>query len=114
MDEPLSFTPARFDTSQSGGETSIVTATGFYVVSWPLERVKRGRTDGYTLRKLGDVVVEDNFAFGSSNNIIVAMPDDLQLHRRGQLQRPSRQSLLRGSGVGVGGRRSSGIVDQRY
>ncbi|PWN24405.1 putative VID27-involved in vacuole import and degradation [Jaminaea rosea] len=115
MDSEISFTPARFDTNVEGSETSIVTATGSYVVSWPLERVKRGRTDGYTLRKLGDVVVEDNFAFGSSNNIIVAMPDDLQLHRRGQLQKPSRQSLLRTPAGKIRNSASgSGIVEQRY
>ncbi|CAO1634819.1 unnamed protein product [Sympodiomycopsis kandeliae] len=112
MDEEISFTPARFDTPTSGtssGETSIVTGTGSYIVSWPLERVKKGRTDGYILRKLGDKVVEDNFTFGSSNNIIVAMPQDLQLHRKTQLQKPSRQSLL-----ATPRQSRSSIVDQRY
>lgn len=112
MDTPVSFTPARFDTPPDGGETSIVTATGSYVVSWPLERIKRtGRTDGYTLRKLSDTVVEDQFAFGKSNNIIVAMPDDLQLHSKGQLQKPSRNSLLPGSSAP---RRSRSSVVKEY
>ncbi|PWN86561.1 VID27-domain-containing protein [Acaromyces ingoldii] len=109
MDQEVSFTPARFDTPAGSGETSIVSATGSYIVSWPLERVKKGRTDGYTLRKLADTVVEDNFAFGSSNNIIVAMPQDLQMHRKQQLKKPTRTSLT------TTPRESrSSIVDERY
>lgn len=98
MDEEVSFTQARFDTPSGGGETSIVTATGPYIVSWPLDRVKRGRVDGYTIRKLSDTVVEDNFAFGSSNNIIVAMPEDLQMHTKATLRKPTRNSLAGGAG----------------
>lgn len=96
MDEEVSFTQARFDAPPGGGETSIVTATGPYIVSWPLDRVKRGRVDGYTIRKLSDTVVEDNFAFGSSNNIIVAMPEDLQMHTKATLRKPTRNSLAGG------------------
>ncbi|PWN41709.1 VID27-domain-containing protein [Ceraceosorus guamensis] len=101
MDQEVSFTPAKFDTPIDGGETSIVSATGAYVVSWPLERVKRGKVDGYTLRKLADQVVEDSFAFGSSDNIIVAMPQDVQRQTKGELRKPTRSSL-------AGGARSSG------
>lgn len=109
MDEEVSFTPARFDTPSDGGETSIVSATGSYIVSWPMEKVKHGRTDVYTLRKLADTVVEDNFAFGSSNNIIVAMPQDLQMHRKANLRKPTRTSLLEQPT-----RSRSSIIDQRY
>lgn len=111
MDEEVSFTPARFDTPPGGGETSIVTATGSFVVSWPLEKVKRGRTDGYTLRKLADKVVEDSFAY-RSNNIIVAMPQDVQMHTKEKLQKPSRQSLLNEPTRARASR--SSIVDQRF
>lgn len=109
MDEEVSFTPARFDTPPDGGETSIVSATGSYIVSWPMEKVKKGRTDVYTLRKLGDTVVEDNFAFGSSNNIIVAMPQDLQMHRKAQLKKPTRTSLMEMPRYS-----RSSVVDERY
>lgn len=109
MDEEVSFTPARFDTPPDGGETSIVSATGSYIVSWPMEKVKRGRTDVYTLRKLGDTVVEDNFAFGSSSNIIVAMPQDLQMHRKAQLKKPTRTSLMEMPRYS-----RSSVVDERY
>lgn len=111
MDEEVSFTPARFDTPPGGGETSIVTATGSFVVSWQLEKVKRGRSDGYTLRKLADKVVEDSFAY-RSNNIIVAMPQDVQMHTKEKLQRPSRQSLLNTPTRQRASR--SSIVDQRF
>ncbi|CAO1624978.1 unnamed protein product [Parajaminaea phylloscopi] len=111
MDEEVAFTPARFDTPPGGGETSIVTATGSFVVSWPLEKVKRGRTDGYTLRKLADKVVEDSFAY-RSNNIIVAMPQDVQMHTKEKLQKPSRQSLLNTPTRQRASR--SSIVDQRF
>lgn len=109
MDEEVSFTPARFDTPSGTGETSIVSATGSFIVSWPMEKIKKGRTDVYTLRKLADTVVEDNFAFGSSNNIIVAMPQDLQMHRKQQLRKPTRTSLME-----TPRHSRSSIVDERY
>lgn len=109
MDEEINFTPARFDTPAGSGETSIVSATGSFIVSWPMEKVKKGRLDVYTLRKLGDTVVEDNFAFGSSNNIIVAMPQDLQMHTKQQLRKPTRTSLMETPKYS-----RSSIVDERY
>ncbi|PWN53039.1 putative VID27-involved in vacuole import and degradation [Violaceomyces palustris] len=92
MGSEVSFTPARFDTG-SNTETSIVTSTGNYVVSWSFSAVKRGNTSSYVLKRYGGSIIQDEHTYGSDQSIVVAFENDVQLANRSQLQKPSRQSL---------------------
>ncbi|KAK0552758.1 Vacuolar import and degradation protein 27 [Tilletia horrida] len=93
MDEEINFTPARFNTNSDNNETSIVTSSGSYVISWDFNQVKRGILGEYKVRRLADRIVQDAFAHDRDNSIIVAMENDVQMAKRTALKRPTRQSL---------------------
>ena len=92
MDSEVRFTPAHFNTG-SDAETSIVTSTGNYVVSWSFEAVKHGNPYAYVLKRYGGTVVRDDYTYGSDQSIVVAFEDDVQLAKRAQLRKPTRASL---------------------
>lgn len=75
MKQPVSFTPARFNTGVNEEEKTIVTSTGPYVITWNFRRVKNGHYD-YQIKQYADNVVADNFKFGQDRSIIVALPHD--------------------------------------
>ena len=77
----------------SDAETSIVTSTGNYVVSWSFEAVKHGNPYAYVLKRYGGTVVRDDYTYGSDQSIVVAFEDDVQLAKRAQLRKPTRASL---------------------
>lgn len=95
MGSEVSFTPARFDTGSSS-ETSIVTSTGHYVVSWSFSQVKKGNTAAYVLKRYGGEIIQDEHTYGSDQAIVVAFENDVQLASRSQLQKPTRKSLAPG------------------
>ncbi|EPQ28398.1 uncharacterized protein PFL1_04225 [Pseudozyma flocculosa PF-1] len=95
MASEVSFTPARFNTG-SGTETSIVTSTGNYVVSWSFEQVKRGNLSAYVLKRYDGPIIQDEHTYGSDQAIVVAFENDVQLAKRSQLLKPTRKSLAPG------------------
>lgn len=110
---PLSFTPARFNTGQDASETSIVTATGPFIVTWNLKKVLAGRKDPYTIKRYAEEVMADNFKFGSDRNVIVALPNEVNMVAKQTFRKPTRESIaspVRGSGEG---RRSSARTPAR-
>ncbi|SPC60696.1 probable VID27 - involved in Vacuole import and degradation [Ustilago sp. UG-2017b] len=92
MGSAISFTPARFNTG-SDQETSIVTSTGAYVVSWSFNEVKKGNLGSYVLKRYGGDIIQDEHAYGSDQAIVVAFEHDVQMAKRSQLLKPSRKSL---------------------
>ena len=91
---PLSFTPARFNTGEGKDETTIISATGPFVVTWSLKKVLAGRKDPYSIKRYTEEVKADNFKFGSDKNIVVALPQDVDMVARRALQRPTRESIM--------------------
>lgn len=73
----VSFTPARFNLGSA--ETSIVTSTGPFVVTWSFDRVKRGILDVYTIHKYEQDVVAEGFRYGQDRSLVVTLPDDVKL-----------------------------------
>lgn len=111
--KPVSFTPARFNIGQSSEETSIITATGPYIIDWNLKLVIKGGKAPYTIKRYTDEVKADDFRFGSDQNVIVALPHEVNMVGKKQLKRPTRESI-----AGLGARlstprRSSGRVGTR-
>ena len=92
MGSAISFTPARFNTG-SDQETSIVTSTGPYVVSWSFKDVKQDKLSSYVLKRYGGEVISDEHAYGSDQAIVVAFEHDVQMAKRSQLLKPTRKSL---------------------
>ncbi|SHO77017.1 Similar to S.cerevisiae protein VID27 (Cytoplasmic protein of unknown function) [Malassezia sympodialis ATCC 42132] len=96
MESEVHFTPAHFNTG-SDSETSIVTSTGNYVVSWSFDSVKKGNPYAYVLKRYAGTVVRDDYTYGSDQSIVVAFENDVQLAKRAQLRKPTRASLAPGS-----------------
>nr|XP_019011523.1 cytoplasmic protein [Kwoniella pini CBS 10737]OCF50304.1 cytoplasmic protein [Kwoniella pini CBS 10737] len=93
MEDPVSFTPARFNTGVNEAEKTIVTSTGKYVVIWNFRRLKQGRTDDYQIKQYDSRVVADNFKFGADKNIIVALEHNVVMANKRELAKPTRSSL---------------------
>ncbi|KAF2152671.1 VID27-domain-containing protein [Myriangium duriaei CBS 260.36] len=91
---PLSFTPAKFNVGQGKEETTLVTATGPFVITWSLKKVLAGRRDPYSIKRYSDEIKADNFQFGSDKNIVVALPNEVGMVAKRSLQRPTRESIM--------------------
>jgi len=109
---PLSFTPARFNTGEGVSETSIITATGPFIVTWNLKKVLAGRKDPYSIKRYAEHVQADNFKYGSDKNVIVALPNEVSMVAKGEFKKPTRESIASATPV-RGNRRSSGRVGTR-
>ena len=105
----LAFTPAKFNTGVKAEETSIITATGPFIVTWNLQKLLAGREDSYIIKRYAEEVKADNFKYGSDSNVIVALPNEVNMVAKKTFRKPTRESIA--SSVMVGGsdhgRRSS-------
>lgn len=93
MNHDISFSPARFNQSETDKENAIVTSTGQFVIAWDFAKVKKGLLDKYEIKKYEDLVVQDNFRFGDDKEIIVALANNVVAVNKQQLRRPTRASL---------------------
>lgn len=89
----LSFTPGKFNTSIDNKETSIITSTGPFLVTWSLKKVLAGQKDPYQIKRYSDNVIADNFEFGSDKNVILALPNEVDMVSRKAFKRPTRESI---------------------
>jgi len=106
---PLSFTPARFNTGEGLSETSIITATGPFIVTWNMKKVLRGNKDPYSIKRYAEEVKADNFKYGSDKNVIVALPNEVNMVAKQSFKKPTRESIatpVRIGGGSFGTRRS--------
>ncbi|KAH8673268.1 vacuolar import and degradation protein [Xylariales sp. PMI_506] len=111
--KPVSFTPARFNTGHSLEETSIITATGPYIIDWNLKKVLRGGKAPYNIKRYTDEVRADDFKFGTDQNVIVALPNEVNMVSKTALKRPTRESIAGFNARLSTPRRSSGRIGTR-
>ena len=107
----VSFTPAKFNTGEGIEETSIITATGPYIIEWNLQKVLSGKKSPYLIKRYTDNVNADDFKFGTDKNVIVALPNEVSAVTHAQLKKPTRQSIA--GDLLNAGRRSSGRIGTR-
>ncbi|KAL1595123.1 Vacuolar import and degradation protein 27 [Paraconiothyrium brasiliense] len=98
---PISFTPARFNTGVDSDETTIITATGPFIVTWSMKKVLANRRDPYSIKRYAEEVKADNFRFGSDKSLIVALPNEVDMVAKRALQKPTRESIAMASKVGT-------------
>ncbi|ROW03863.1 hypothetical protein VPNG_07274 [Cytospora leucostoma] len=116
----VSFTPAKFNAGQNSEETSIITATGPYVIEWNLKRVLGGKKAPYMIKRYADTVKADDFRFGSDKNVIYALPNEVNMLQKEKLKRPTRESIAGPSAYstprksGTSRLRKSDIVNSPY
>ncbi len=120
---PISFTPAKFNTGVDASETSIITATGPFIITWNLKKVLAGRKDPYTIKRYAEEVKADNFKYGSDKNVIVALPNEVNMVAKQTFKKPTRESIAgpgalstprRSGGGRPSGLRKSEIVNSPY
>lgn len=110
--KPVRFTPARFNTGEGTEETSIITATGPYIIEWNLKKVLRGAKAPYMIKRYAEEVKADDFKYGTDKNVIVALPNEVNMVGKHNLKRPTRESIAGDfSRLSLGGgRKSSGRI----
>ncbi|KAK9239543.1 VID27 cytoplasmic protein-domain-containing protein [Lipomyces kononenkoae] len=91
--QPLSFTQGHFNTGINSKETTIVSSSGPYVITWNLKQILKGEKNSYTIKRYTDRVTADNFKFGSDKNVIVALPDDVGMVNKRSFKKPTRESI---------------------
>ncbi|KUI59971.1 Vacuolar import and degradation protein 27 [Cytospora mali] len=103
----------KFNAGQNSEETSIITATGPYVIEWNLKRVLGGKKAPYMIKRYSDTVKADDFRFGSDSNVIYALPNEVNMLQKEKLKRPTRESIAgpitRQSAAGYATPRKSGV-----
>lgn len=112
----VSFTPAKFNTGTASEETSIITATGPYIIEWSLKKVLGGKKAPYLIKRYTDDVKADDFKYGTDKNVIVALPHEVNMVDHARLKRPTRESIAGdfvGRTSGAAGRRSSARIGTR-
>ncbi|EWC44089.1 hypothetical protein DRE_07224 [Drechslerella stenobrocha 248] len=90
---PLSFTVAKFNTGLGSEETSVITSTGPFIVTWDMKKVLRGSKEPYSIRRYSEEIKADNFRFGSDKSVIVALPQQVDMVAKGSFKKPTRQSI---------------------
>lgn len=113
---PLSFTPARFNTGVDDKETSIITATGPFIVTWNMKKALEGKRDPYTIKRYEEEVKANDFKYGSDKNVIVALPNEVNMVAKRSFKKPTRESIMatpRASGR-VSKLRKSDVVNSPY
>ena len=90
---PISFTPARFNTGINDKETSIITASGPFIITWNMKKVIAGRKDPYTIKRYEEEVKADDFKYGSDKNVIVALPNEVNMVAKQSFKKPTRESI---------------------
>jgi tRNA (guanine9-N1)-methyltransferase len=83
-------------------------SVGSYVITWDFRKIQQNHSEPYKIRRYSDEVVSDNFRFGQDKNIVVALPQDVTVVAKRQLERPTRDSFG-APGVRTPAKRSSGL-----
>ena len=65
----IDFTSAHFNTGVDSSETTIVTATGPFVVAWSMKKVLKGQKDPYSIKRYSETVKADDFRYGTDRNL---------------------------------------------
>ncbi|KAI9641329.1 Vacuolar import and degradation protein 27 [Ciborinia camelliae] len=111
---PLSFTTARFNTGEGISETSIISATGPFIVTWNLKKILRNSKDPYSIKRYAEEVKADNFKYGSDKNVIVALPNEVNMVAKQSFKKPTRESIATPMKVGwSNGRRESARIGSK-
>lgn len=109
--KPTRFTPAKFNAGEGVEETSIITATGPYIIEWNLKKVLKGTKAPYLIKRYSEAVKADDFKYGTDKNVIVALPNEVNMVGKQMLKRPTRESIAGDfSRLSLGGRKSSGRI----
>ena len=75
------YTAAKFNKNKSG-ENNIITSLGEYIIIWNYNDIRKGKISSYTIRKVNDLVIDNDFKFGKGNKIVIAMPTKIRIQNQ--------------------------------
>ena len=79
----INFTPASFNNGDSIHESSIVTSTGKYLITWNFEKVKKGNLrGGYKIKNLHQNAVDGQFQYNHEEKVLVTLPQAVTVETR--------------------------------
>ncbi|MCQ2816240.1 MAG: hypothetical protein MJ252_03135 [archaeon] len=78
--EGLDFTPAKFNVGD-GEEENIITSLGDYIIVWNLNKIKKGLYFSYKIRKVSQIVLENQYKF-NKDQVIVTMPHTIRVQNQ--------------------------------
>lgn len=68
------------------------------------------RRDPYSIKRYAEEVKADNFKFGSDKNLIVALPNEVDMVAKRALQKPTRESIALAGRVGTPRKQRGGYL----
>ncbi|KAG7409003.1 Vacuolar import and degradation protein 27 [Fusarium oxysporum f. sp. rapae] len=101
--KPIEFTPAKFNTDQQAEETSIITATGPYLIEWNLKRILQGSTITYKMKRCVEDVKAKEFKHGSDKAVLVALSNGVDMTTVRSRRISTRERFLWDSGEASSG-----------
>ncbi|EGG24212.1 WD40-like domain-containing protein [Cavenderia fasciculata] len=81
----ISFTPAKFNVdlvNNNNSETSIVTSSGRFLITWNFRKIKQNILDIYQIKEYKHEIVADQFKFNKDNSIVVTLPNDVIMSKK--------------------------------
>ena len=77
----LNYTNAKFNINKNG-ENNIITSLGECVIIWNFNDIKRGNLLNYKIKKVSDLIIDNNFKVGNGNKIIITMPSRIRIQNQ--------------------------------
>lgn len=78
----INFTPARFNNGDNINETSVVSSTGDFLLTWNFNYVKRGILNKYKIKKLPQYAVDNQFQYNHDEKVLVTLPKAIAVETR--------------------------------
>ena len=79
----VDFTPAKFNNGDMVSDTSIVSSTGKFLITWNFEKVKKGHLrGGYKIKHLHEHAVDGQFQYNHEDKVLVTLPQDVTFESR--------------------------------
>ena len=75
------YTPAKFNMNKSG-ENNIITSLGEYIIIWNYNDIRKGKIASYKIKKVNDLVIDNDFKLGKGNKIVITMPTKIRIQNQ--------------------------------
>ena len=75
------YTSAKFNMNKNG-ENNIITSLGEYIIIWNYNDLRKGKITSYKIKKVNDLVIDNDFKMGKGNKIIITMPTKIRIQNQ--------------------------------
>ncbi|ESZ92983.1 Vid27 family protein [Sclerotinia borealis F-4128] len=89
----LSFKLARFNNVEDLSKTYIITATSLFIVIWNIKKILKDSKDPYSIKHYAKEVKADNFKYGNDKNVIVTLPNEVNMVAKQSFKKSTKESI---------------------